>query len=58
MPLEHSQKLRLDRRAHLADLVQKQCSLVGGLELAGLALGGTGEGALLVAEEFALEERL
>ena len=58
MPLEHPQKLRLDPRAHLADLVEKQRALVGGFKLSGLALGGAGEGALFVAEQFALQERL
>ena len=56
--LEDPQKLRLDRRAHFADLVEKQRALMGCFELASLAVGGAGEGSLLVAEEFALQERL
>ena len=58
MPLEDAQKLRLNRRAHLADLVKKQRTLMGCLKLAGLAIGGAGEGALLVPEEFAFQKRL
>ena len=41
---------------HLADLVQEDRSVVRVLELAELALLGAGEGALLEAEELALEQ--
>ena len=53
MPFQHAQELGLNGRAHLADFVEHQRALVRGLELADLALGGTGEGPLLVAEQLA-----
>ena len=53
MPFQHAEELGLDAGAHLADLVEHERALVGGLELADLPLGGAGEGAALVAEQFA-----
>ena len=43
---------------HLADLVEEESAAAGRLELAARALGRAREGAALVAEELALEERL
>ena len=56
--LQHAQQLDLRRRRHLADLVEEQRAAVGQLEAALPAIGGAGEGALLVAEDLALEQRL
>ena len=57
MPLENAEKLRLDRLAHLADLVEEQRSPMSGLKLPRLPFSGAGKGALLVPEQLALEER-
>ena len=55
--LDHPQELRLQLQRQLADLVEEQRAAVGGLEPP-LALGDRpGEGAPLVAEELALDER-
>ena len=43
---------------HLADLVEEDRAVVGGLELADLLFRGAGEGALLVAEQLAFQQRL
>ena len=56
--LEHAQDLDLHVLVDLADLVEEEGALVGELEAAALAGLGPGEGALLVAEELALEEAL
>src|SRR5581483_1733890 len=56
--LEDAEELRLRSRAHLADLVEEERPLVRQLELAELLRVGVREGALLVSEELALEERL
>src|SRR5262249_19759801 len=56
--LEHPQELGLAALGQLADLVEEQRAAVGQLEAADLLVRGAGEGALLVAEELALEERL
>ena len=53
MPFQHAEELGLDAGAHLADFVEHQRALVGGLELADLPLGGPGERAPLVAEQLA-----
>ena len=45
MPFQHAEKLGLEAGAHLADLVEHERALVGGLELADLPLRGAGEGA-------------
>ena len=56
--LEVPQELHLERQRQLPDLVEEQRPLVGRLD-APLALDvGPREGALLVAEEFALQQRL
>ena len=56
--LEDAQNLGLGLEAHVRDLVQEQGAPVGQVELAPLAAAGSGEGALLVAEELALDELL
>ena len=53
MPFQHAEELGLESGTHLADFIEHQRALVGGLELADLALRGAGEGAPLVAEQFA-----
>src|SRR4029077_8135909 len=56
--LEHAEELRLEIRAHLADLVEEEGPTLRALEAAGARRGGAGEGALLAAEELALEDAL
>src|SRR5438874_700569 len=56
--LEHAQQLGLERRRDLADLVQQQRPAVGQLEAAAAHPVGAGEGALLVAEQLALQQVL
>ena len=56
--LQHAQELGLRRRRELADLVQEDRAAVGELELPEPARRGAREGALLVAEELALEQRV
>src|SRR6185436_14902782 len=56
--LEGAEELRLEVRAHLADLVQEERAEMGHLHEALLRLLGVGEGARLVSEELALEEIL
>ena len=53
MPFQHAEELGLHAGAHLADFVEHERALVGGLELADLPLGGAGKGAPLVAEQLA-----
>ena len=55
MPFQHAEEFRLGARAHLADLVEKDGAVVGGLKLADLLLRGAGECALLVAKQLALQ---
>ena len=56
--LQHAQHLGLRGRGHVADLVEEERAAVGLLELADALPVGAGERALLVAEQFALEQRL
>ena len=56
--LEEAEEQALHAQRHLADFVEEDGALVGGLELAGLVAIGAGEAALDVAEELGLEERL
>src|SRR5437868_6937778 len=56
--LEHAQHLGLGRRWHVADLVEEEGAAVALLELADAAAVGAGEGALLVAEQLALQQVL
>ncbi len=55
--LEHAQQLRLGSGRKVADLVQEQGALMGLLELADPAPVRVGEGAALVAEQLALQQR-
>ena len=54
--LQRAQQLHLDVERQLADLVEEERAAVGLAELADMLVGGAGEGALLVAEEDALDE--
>ena len=56
--LHRPQQLYLHVARQVADLVKEQRSGMRLDELAGMLLGGTGEGALLVAEQDAFDERL
>ena len=56
--LDQAQDLGLQRQRQVADLVQEQRAVVGHLGLAHLAPARAGEGALLVAEQLVLEQRL
>ena len=56
--LQHAQQLGLERRRDLADLVEEQRAAVGQLEAALAGVDGAGEGALLVAEQLGLQQRL
>src|SRR5438552_5826858 len=56
--LQHAEKLRLERRAGLRDLVEKERAAARHLEEALAILGGAREGAAAVAEELALEQAL
>ncbi len=55
--LEHAEELRLKPEGDLADLVQEEGAPRRQLEAPDLARDGPRERALLVAEEFALDER-
>src|SRR5262249_47601904 len=54
--LQDAEQLGLQLRGDVADLVEEQRPLVGQLEAADLLGDGAGEGALLVAEQLALQE--
>ena len=54
--LQHVQQLGLQRRLHLADFVEEDGPAVRLFELADACRRGAGERALLVTEEFALEQ--
>ena len=54
--LQHAQQLGLGVERHVADLVEEERAAARLLELAGHRPVGAGEGALLVAEELALEQ--
>src|SRR6516164_5835245 len=56
--LEHAQHLGLGGRRHVADLVEEEGAAVALLELADATAVGAGEGALLVAEQLALQQVL
>ena len=55
--LQHAQEARLQLRAHVGDLVEEQRAAVGLLEVAGGGFRRAGEGAFLIAEEGALQQR-
>src|SRR5881397_1727154 len=54
--LKQPQQLGLHRRRHVADLVEKEGAAVRLLELAEVARGGSGEGALFMTEELGLDQ--
>ncbi len=54
--LEHAQKPGLGVHRHVADLVEKERAALRLLETPDRALAGAGEGALLVAEQFAFDQ--
>ena len=56
--LEHAEQLGLEGRGDVADLVEQQRPAVGQLEPADLAPLGAREGALLVTEQLALQQRV
>ena len=56
--LEDAEQLHLRRRRHLADLVEEQGAAIRQLETPLPPIRRAGEGALLVTEDFALEQRL
>ena len=53
---QHAQQPRLQRRRHVADFIEKQSAAVGLLEAAAAQRVGAGESALLVAEQFGLQQ--
>src|SRR5581483_9875325 len=55
--LEHAEQLRLRLEGQLADLVEEERAAVGQLEAADAPRVGPREGALLVPEQLALDER-
>ena len=56
--LQHAQQPRLRFQRHVADFVQEQRAAFGLLETADAAIGGAGEGAALMAEQFAFHQFL
>ena len=54
--LQHAQDLHLEGERHIADLIEKERASARQFEHPGLSAHRTGEGALLVAEELALQE--
>jgi hypothetical protein len=56
--LERAQELRLEVEPQRADLVEEEGAALGELELAELPRVGAREGALLVAEQLGLDERV
>ena len=56
--LQHAQQLDLGGRHHLGNLVEEQRAAMRELEHAGPAIVRAGEGALLMSEDLALQQRL
>lgn len=56
--LEHAQELRLERRRHVADLVEQDRASAALLELADATPVGTREGPTFVPEQLAFEQVL
>ena len=54
--LQHAEQLGLQLRGDVADLVEEQRPLVRQLETPDFLADGTGEGTLLVAEQFAFQQ--
>src|SRR5438094_8443455 len=58
MLLQNTQQLGLKRGSQFTDLVQKHAASLRHLQLASSLLSGARQCALLIAEEFALQQRL
>ncbi|MCY1444534.1 hypothetical protein D9M71_610120 [compost metagenome] len=56
--LDQAQQLHLHGQRHFANFIEEQGAAMGCFSQADLALVGAGERALLVAEQFTLEQRL
>ena len=56
--LQEAQQLGLQRRGHIADLVQEQRATGRGFDLARCLPGRTGKGAFFIAEQLALQQVL
>src|SRR6202035_4085735 len=54
--LQHAEKFDLDGGRHVSDFIEEQRAFVGEFEFARLAGRGSSEGALFVAEKFALQK--
>ena len=54
--LQHPQKLGLGGEGHIADFVEKEGAAMGRLEFARAGLGGPGEGAPHMTEEFTFQK--
>src|SRR5216683_3265234 len=54
--LQNVQQLGLQRRGHLADLVEQDSALVANLKFAGLGMIGAGESSSFVSEQFTFEQ--
>ncbi|MND98241.1 hypothetical protein D3C80_905840 [compost metagenome] len=54
--LQHPQQFHLHVQRQVADFIEEQRAAIGRFEPAGLAVGGAGKGALLVTEQFALDQ--
>ena len=54
--LKNLQQLGLQNGGHFANLIQKNCAVIANLELARFGLDRAGKRALLVAEQFALQQ--
>ena len=55
--LQHAEQLHLRARRHVADFIQKNGAVIGLLKPADALAGGAGEGAALMAEQFAFQQR-
>ncbi len=54
--LHKTQQLRLQRQRHLADLVEKECPAIGGLDPSRPAVHRAGKGPASVAEELGFQQ--
>ena len=54
--LQHAEKFHLELRAHFADFIEKDRTLVGELEATGARRERSGEGSLYMTKEFTLEQ--
>src|SRR6187455_2011065 len=55
--LQRPEEFGLHRQRQLADLIEKQCSLVGDLELPGAVRAGPGVGTTQMPKELTLDDR-